>query len=185
MEERIGFLDIETSNLDANFGFTLAYCIKELDNDNILYGTISKKDIDKYPPDKPDTDLIKCLIKDMLKFDRVVGHYSSRFDIPFIRTRALYCSVDFPEYGSLVQDDTWIWARKKLKLSSNRLDTIVLAILGKTNKNRIEFKYWIAGSRGDEKALQYILNHCKRDVEDLERVWKKINKFARHINSSI
>ena len=36
--EKIGFLDIETSNLNADFGYVLSYCIKKLDGEIIKRG---------------------------------------------------------------------------------------------------------------------------------------------------
>lgn len=183
--ERVGFLDIETSNLDANFGIILTYCIKVGGQKTILTGTVKKSDITKYPADKTDTGVVKQLVGDMLKFDRIVTHYGSRFDIPFIRTRALYDGIDFPQFGSIRQDDTWIMARKKLKLNSNRLDVIARAVLGKTDKTRIEFSNWIAGTRGDEKAIAKILQHNRYDVTDLEKIWLKLRGFSRFTRTSI
>lgn len=183
--EKVGFLDIETSNLDANFGIILTYCIKVLGKKTILTGTVKKADIAKYPADKTDTGVVKQLVTDMLKFDRIVTHYGSRFDIPFIRTRALYDGLEFPQFGSIRQDDTWIMSKHKLKLNSNRLDTIARTILGKTDKTHIEFSNWIAGTRGDEKAISYILEHNKFDVTDLEKIWLKLRGFSRFTCTSI
>ena len=36
IEERVGFLDIEASNLDANWGIVLSFCIKQKDSDKIF-----------------------------------------------------------------------------------------------------------------------------------------------------
>jgi len=183
--EKVGFLDIETSNLDANFGIILTYCIKVGGKKTILTGQVNGKDIAKYPSDKTDTRVVQSLVTDMLKFDRIVTHYGSRFDIPFIRTRALYDGVDFPQFGSIRQDDTWIMARHKLKLNSNRLETIARTILGSSDKTHLEFKYWIAATRGDEKAIAYILQHNKFDVTDLEKIWLKLRGFSRFTCTSI
>ena len=43
--EKVGFLDIECSNLDANWGVMLSYCIKVKGGEGILKGVIDKKDI--------------------------------------------------------------------------------------------------------------------------------------------
>lgn len=181
--EKIGFLDIETSNLDANFGIILTYCIKT--GKTILHDQITPEDIKKYPPDKTDRRLVKHLISDILTFDRIVTHYGRRFDIPFIRTRALMNGIDFPYYGSISNDDTWTIARRKLKLNSNRQDTIDRALFGATNKTRVAFQYWIGATRGDAKSLNYILDHNKRDVIALERIWKKLHNFVGRNNTSI
>jgi len=185
MIERIGFLDIEASNFDANFGIMLTYCIKDSQTGKILWGMIKKKDISKYPPDKTDTRVVKKIVRDIKKFDRIVTHYGRRFDIPFIRTRALYDGIKFPDFGLISNDDTWLIARRKLKLNSNRQDTINLTLFGDTHKTHIEFQYWIAGTRGDKESLDHILDHNKRDVIDLERAWKKLYPFVGRYNTSI
>ncbi len=183
--ERVGFLDIETSNFDANFGIMLTYCILDSKTGKILHGQINKNDIIKYPDDKTDARIVKKLIKDIQKFDRLVTHYGRKFDIPFIRTRAITDGIEFPGFGSIANDDTWLMARRKLKLNSNRQDTVDRTLYGNTNKTRINFNYWIAGGRGNKKALDNILDHNKRDVLALRRVWEKLHEFVSRRNTSI
>jgi len=185
INEKIGFLDIECSNLDANWGIILSYCIKPRGGAGILKGLITKEDIKKYPHDQTDKRIVKDLIADMLKFDRLVAHYGRRFDLPYIRTRALIMGLDFPHFGSIQNDDTWVIARKKLKLNNNRLETIDRALNGESIKTHLTPKYWIAGARGDKKALAYILDHNEKDVVALEDIWLKLNKFVSKTNCSI
>ena len=181
--EKIGFLDIETSNLDANFGIILTWAIKV--GKKIIHDQITAQDIKKYPSDKTDKRIVKHLVAEILKLDRIVTHYGRKFDIPFIRTRALMDGIDFPYYGSISNDDTWYIARHKLKLNSNRQDTIDRALFGDTNKTRVAFKYWVGATTGDKRSINYILDHNKRDVIALERVWKKLHNFVGRNNTSI
>lgn len=185
MKEKIGFLDIETTNLAANFGTILTYCIKVDGKDEILSGSITKKDVNKYPADQTDYRVVKDLVHDLKGFDRIVTHYGRKFDIPFIRTRALVMDIPFPHFGSISNDDTWLLARSKLRLNSNRLETVERTLFGETGKTHIEYKYWIAGSRGDKKALDYIMDHNKRDVISLEKVWYRLKDFVGKRNCSI
>jgi len=185
IKERIGFLDIETSNLDANWGIMLSYCIKDKDSNRIYSSVITKRDIGKYNADQTDKRIITKLIKDLKRFDRIVTHYGRRFDIPYIRTRALIMRISFPFFGSIQNDDTWVIARRKLKLNSNRLATIEKALIGKGTKTHLEPKYWIAGARGDKKALEYILDHNIKDVLALEKIWYKLRDFVSKTNCSI
>ena len=182
---RVGFLDIETSNLDANFGIILTYAIRDQASGSILCDSINKTDIGMFSPDKSDVRLVKNLVEDIQKFDRLVTYYGKRFDIPFIRTRALIDGVDFPYFGSIKHDDVYFWAKYKLKLNSNRLDVVARTLFGDTEKNHIEYKYWVGGTRGDEESLEYILDHNVRDVNELERVYDTLVDFARRQDSSI
>src|SRR3990167_7191880 len=88
-EERIGFLDIEVSNLKADYGVITCWCLKKSGGD-IIENILNKKDISKWGyTGKEDTRVIKSLVEALKNFDKVVGHYSSRFDIPYVRTRAV------------------------------------------------------------------------------------------------
>jgi uncharacterized protein YprB with RNaseH-like and TPR domain len=183
--QRIGFLDIETSNLDANFGIMLSYCIKEQASDTIFTGVLNEGDIAYYPADKSDTRIVEKLVEDMLCFDKIVTFYGKRFDVPFIRTRAIIDGVDFPYFGSIKHDDVYFWAKFKLKLNSNRLEVVARTLFGSTEKNHIDYAKWVGGVRGDKESLEYILDHNKRDVIELERVYDVLVNYARRQDSSI
>jgi uncharacterized protein YprB with RNaseH-like and TPR domain len=121
----------------------------------------------------------------MKTYDELVTWYGSRFDIPFIRTRALVDRIDFPAHGTIKHTDLWFVSRGKFKLSSNRLENACRVLLGKTTKNRIDSKYWRAGTRGDKESLDYILDHNFRDVNDLQKIYRKIIAFKRPVSTSI
>jgi uncharacterized protein YprB with RNaseH-like and TPR domain len=185
INERVGFLDLECSNLDANWGIILSYCIKVKDSDKIYQGVINKSDVAKFHADQTDKRILTQLIKDLQNFDRIVAHFGRRFDIPYMRTRALMMGLDFPAFGSIKNDDTWVFAKKKLKLNSNRLDTIEMALFGEAKKTRLMSKYWIGAARGDTDALKYIVDHNIQDVLTLERIWYKLRDFSSCTNCSI
>lgn len=183
--ERIGFLDIESSNLDADFGQMLSWCIKPSDSGDVVFGLLSKKDIFKSPAGEADKRIVRALVEEMPKYDKLVTWYGARFDLPFIRTRAMTNGIDFPTYGSLVHKDLWFTCRGKFKLSSNRLENACRVLLGKTDKTRIDAKNWHGALRGDAKSLAYILDHNQKDVLDLEKIYNKIEGFGRPSNTSI
>jgi uncharacterized protein YprB with RNaseH-like and TPR domain len=178
-QEKIGFLDIECSGLEADFAIVLSYCIKERGANKIHKGLITKEDKNN------DARLVRACIQDMLKFDRIVGFYSTFFDIPFLRTRALVNKLEFPAFKSLKHSDVWMMARKKLKLHSNRQENVCRTILGKTEKTHLESKYWLGALRGDKKSLNYVMDHNKKDVRDLERIYDKLVGFVNKTDSSI
>jgi len=189
--EKVGFIDIETSNLDANFGIMLTYCIKEEGKKKIWSGRITKKELRDGTLDR--RIVAKC-IKDMRRFDRLVGHYSSKFDIPFVRTRAIHWHIDdtFPEYGQIMHTDVWRLAKNLLKLNSNRQSTVAEAVIGHTGdgiecsmKTRIDPRHWIAALTGDKEALDYIYEHNVIDVIELEKNYEVLKKFSRKVNTSI
>jgi len=179
--EKIGFLDIEASNLKANFGIMLSYCIKEADGSKIWFDTITKKDAET----DLDKRIVKHCIEDMKRFDRVIGHYSTKYDIPFIRTRALIHRLEFPEFGELNHTDVYYMAKRLLCLHSNRQNVIAEAIQGEDIKTSIAPIYWIKALQGDQKSIDYILDHNKKDVLQLEGNYNILEKYTKNLKKSI
>jgi len=180
---KVGFFDIEASHLKANFGLLLCYCIKPADKGKILHRTVTQAELrDRQCLDR---EVVKQCIADLQTFDSIVTHYGKRFDIPFLRSRALFHKLDFPAYGEIFHEDTYFMCRSRLCISSNRLETACQHVLGKSNKTRIDPGRWIIALQGDEKALAYILDHCKRDVRDLEGLYNALVGFTAHTESSI
>jgi uncharacterized protein YprB with RNaseH-like and TPR domain len=185
-EERIGFLDIEFYNFDANYGRMITYCIKDSQSKKIYFDTVTQADIKKgEKTGTEDKRVVKHLMEDMKQFDRIVTFYGQRCDIPYIRTRALMCGLDFFSYGELTHTDLYFIARYKLKLNRNALEVVCRSLLGKTEKTHVENSHWMRAMRGDKESINYILDHNKRDVRDTERVYHKIIKFIRKTNTSI
>lgn len=180
--EKIGFLDIEASNLKANFGIVLSYCIKELD------GPVIKRLIT--PEDLKSGDFDKHLMEkfcneDAKKFTRLVTFYGSRFDIPFLRTRSLLWKQNFPVYKAIKHSDIYMMARGKLCLHSKRLAVISHFFGIEAKEHPIVPDVWLKCLSGNKKALNYILTHNEEDVVSLEKVWKLMEPYVRITGTSI
>ena len=186
VKERVGALDIETSNLSANFGIMLSWAIQEVGEDHCYYDVLTLEDLDEGQQDKR---IVETCIETMRMFDRVVGHFAVYFDIPFIRTRALHHGLDFPKHGEVYLTDTWRMAKKLLKLNSNRQDTVAEILHGKTIKTRINPTMWAQVQFGKPKerqaGLDYILEHNFCDVLDLEANYTTLLPYYKETRSSI
>lgn len=182
IKEKIGFIDIEASNLKATFGIILSYCILPEKGRTPLMGVITKRD---FTNETFDRRVVESCVRDMRKFDRLVGHYSKRFDIPFIRSRALYHGLDFPEVGEIKQTDTWEMCKKLLCLHSNRQLTLGEFLNKKTLKTPINSEAWLGALQGKQKHLDYILDHNIRDVIELRNNYNKLAKFVRRSGVSV
>jgi len=174
IQEKIGFLDIETSNLKANFGIVLCWCLLD-DNGDLYKDAITKKDVSSGYEDKR---IIQSCIDTMMKFDRVVTHYGTYFDIPFLRTRAVIHKLKFPEYGSLYHTDVWKMAKSKLCLHSNRQNIIAESLFGKTIKTRIDHSAWRGATMGNADAVNKVIKHCEYDVEELKNNFRVLLPFT-------
>ena len=176
-DERVAFLDIETSGFEANFHYMLSWSIK-YQNGEIKHDCITRRDITKGDFDKR---ILKSLLAELENADTIVTYYGSRFDIPFLRTRALMLNLDFPHYGAKRQIDLYYSVKYGMKLARNTLEQATLA-LGIEGKNHVLGDEWLRARVGDRKALDYVLDHNDKDVLILEDLYNRLlpyNKFPK------
>lgn len=178
---KIGYFDIETDGLQANFNYVLTYAIKTRDKDEYYTGCISKQDILSYQLDKR---ILKKMIDDLLRYDVIITYYGTRFDIPFIRTRALSFGLEFPVFGLVKHKDVYYMVRNKLKLHKNTLES-ACGILGIRGKNHVKGNFWMRAKHGDEKALAYVMDHNIKDVQITERLHKRLEGFVKETYKSM
>jgi uncharacterized protein YprB with RNaseH-like and TPR domain len=174
IKERIGFLDIEASNLKANFGIMLSYCIKD-QGGKIYSRVITPEELKSTNHDK---NLTASCVADIQKFDRIVGFYSSGYDVPFIRSRAMAHGLQFPKRGVIKHTDIWFWVRGKLKLHSNRLQHACDFLDIPSKGHKLNGGMWTKALTGDVKSLNYILTHNKEDVVATEMLYDKLLPFC-------
>jgi uncharacterized protein YprB with RNaseH-like and TPR domain len=178
---RVGCLDIEASGLKANFNFVLSWCIKELGGD-IKGDVIAGEDIRAGVFDKR---IVQSCIEELRKYNKILTHYGTNFDIKFLRTRALVHRLDFPQYGEILHTDVYYMAKRILLLHSNRQDCVTEALYGRSHKTRIHPDIWMQVTRGNLKALKYLYKHNMIDVKELEKNYLKLKPFSRETKKSI
>jgi uncharacterized protein YprB with RNaseH-like and TPR domain len=183
-QQKVGFIDVETSQLTADWGIVLCVSILPSEGDKAFLRTVTKKELYS---DSIDKALLIDTINEMRKYDRLIGYYSSnyRFDIPFLRTRAIHHNLDFPSFGEIVMEDLYPVIRYKFKLKSNRLDNACEALLGDTTKTKWLWRHWLRAVQGDKEALDYIADHCLKDTQEVRRLYQKIYKFSRRNSTSL
>jgi uncharacterized protein YprB with RNaseH-like and TPR domain len=175
------YLDIETTNFNADIAYMLSYAFKVRGMDTVYSSKITKQEIFS---GKFDERLVKDCIRDLKRFKRIYTYYGTGFDIPFLRTRALEMHIDFPVFGSIQHQDIYYLVRNKLKLCRNRLENVT-RLLGIDDKTHLELKIWRMAAIGDEKALQYVYDHNVIDTKILEAAHEEIKTFAGVTKGSI
>ncbi len=178
-------IDIETSNLKADYGIILTWCLKPLGSNKIEEGVITLSDIQKGRNGDEDRRIVKDLIVAIQKYDRLIGYYSKRFDLPYMRTRALNMGLDFPFFGSIRHIDLYDLIKNRFNMSRKTQENACRVLLGETEKNHVDGRIWRDAARGDKKALSYVLEHNKRDVRDLEKLYLRTVDYGRRHDVSI
>jgi hypothetical protein len=132
-----------------------------------------------------DKKLVKKFIKELDKADQIVAHNGDRFDIKWIRTRALFHGLEMRnDYKSI---DTLKLCKKYLTLPSNKLSEVAKYFNVQQKRDAGGIDTWInIIFNKDKKALEHMHYYCDGDVETLEQVYKKLSPYIkRSFNYSV
>lgn len=179
-EYKIGYFDIEADSLKANFGTVLSWCIKEKGGD-IVYDVINQEDLLN---GMFDERVVESFIEEISKYKIIIGYYSTNYDLPFMRTKAMMYNKEFPGYGEIYHWDLYYTVRNKMSLHRNSLD-MACAMLGIKGKTHIDWSVWRKAKYGDKKALQEVLYHNKEDVNITEKLHDRLEFTRKWIRKSI
>lgn len=174
-DKKIAYLDIETSDLKADFGIVLTWCLKFKKDKNIYSGVITKKDIENRIFDKR---IVKELLDILEEVDVVVTYYGTNFDIPFLRTRAEKFRLNFPIFGSIFHWDLYFKVKRLFQTHRKSL-RVITHFLGIDGKTEIDPDIWFIAQYGDEKALREVLDHNEHDVIILEKLHERIEDYTK------
>jgi uncharacterized protein YprB with RNaseH-like and TPR domain len=177
---KIGYFDIETDNLMADFGTVLSWCIKEKEGP-IAESIITKKELFNGDVDRR---VVKEFVDEIRKYKIIVGYFSTRFDLPYMRAKALHYGLDFPEYGEIYHWDLFYTVRSKLKLSRRTLDS-ACDYLGIKGKTPIDKESWRGAKYGDPVALKEVIEHNRGDVIITEKLHDKLSFTRKWLRRSI
>jgi uncharacterized protein YprB with RNaseH-like and TPR domain len=180
VQETLAVIDIETSDLSANNGMMLSWSVRYLDGKE-KHDCITKKEIFEGTFDKR---IVNSLVEELKKVDVVIGYYSSGFDIPFIRTRAMYWNIEFFSPKALKSIDLYFCVKFKMKLTRNSLDaaTHFLGIEGKTH---LDIRVWGEARYGNVQALKEVLAHNIADTEITLSLYNKLKDLVNFTKKSI
>lgn len=167
--------DLETSNLNSDYGYIICCVIKRYVDPEIngkKHNLIKTFRIDQYPEHKkePWNDKKLCLdIRDELnKYDILVGYNSVRFDIPYLNGRLLLHNLKLLDRKKHI--DLFYKAKYCLKLHNNRLASVA-DFFQTSPKTQLAPTMWTRAQCGDKTGIDYVSNHCKQDVITLEEIY--------------
>lgn len=181
------FFDIETSpNIVASWrvGYNLQIgpenILQERSIICICYKWAHEKKVHSLKWDKgDDKQILIDFMEIMNSADEIIGHNSDKFDVRWVKTRALIHGIDhFPSYQTV---DTIKLAKTNYLFNSNKLDYIG-QVLGVGKKMDVGgFGTWKSiFIDHDIKALDKMVKYCKIDVIRLQQIYDKMNPFTKH-----
>jgi uncharacterized protein YprB with RNaseH-like and TPR domain len=179
---KVGFFDIETSNLKADFGIVICWYI--LDNLGKYHGRVVTKE-ELFGEQYPDKNLMVELIDCLNDFDIIYTYYGTRFDIPFVRSRSVMMGLDFPPSGALKHKDIYYIIKNKFALHRKSQEVAAEMLLGETSKTHWSAKHWVKAIQGNAESLKYISDHCKIDCLELKKISEKVLDFSKPVEATI
>jgi len=188
--DKIGYLDIETSGLQADFDIILSWAILIRDvqtgKTSVEYDVLKKSDFDlahkKKNADLIDKRLCESVIDVINECDCLIGHWfvgKHRHDMPFIRTRCAINKIEgLPEHRVIRFGDTQKWGSQLYRLHNYGLDSLAQMFDLNVKKTRLEPKIWKNACIGIKADLDYIVDHNVKDVKITYQVHKGLEKHV-------
>ncbi len=123
-----------------------------------------------------DKELLVKFAKIIDSADEVIGQNSDRFDIKWLRARCIYHDIPVSvKFNSL---DTMKMAKAGFYFNSVKLDYMG-QFLGVGQKIKTEPDLWKdIVLHNDTKAMTKMIDYCKQDVNLLEKVYQKLQKYS-------
>ena len=124
-----------------------------------------------------DRKMIEQFCRVMAQADEIVAHNGDRFDLKWVRTRALIHGINVMPSPKTI--DTLKWAKKYFNFNSNKLDYIAkyLKVGAKMETGGLDLWKDIV-FRKDQDALDKMVLYCKQDVNVLEAVFNKLKSYT-------
>jgi hypothetical protein len=129
-----------------------------------------------------DKKLIKKFIKVLNNATESVAHNGDRFDMKWLRGRALYHRIPMrPRYETI---DTLKFCKSQFNLPSNKLGEVA-KYLGVSDKmDTGGFSLWqnIVENKCEE-SMEKMIQYCEQDVKTLEEVYNVLRPYSKHRHS--
>ena len=172
--------DLETSSLNANFGIVLCAVLRGSDKKRPI--VLRGDTYEAWASNRSnDSDLVGSIADALSCYDVLVAHNGARFDIPFLRTRMARWGL--PAFPNKKVVDPVQLARNKLRMSSNSLAALA-SLIQAGEKTVVDANMWLEASLdGNKQAMDYIVKHCIRDVEILEKVADAVKPYCSAFNT--
>lgn len=152
-------------------GYIMSCSLKWLGETDIIYLENRKHN---------DRKIVKDICKYLDEADFVVAHNGAKFDIPFIRARAVINDVPPPSPFKVI--DTLKIAKKEMMFRRNTLQFLAEALdVGLRKSSHVKypgFKLWLGCINGDDMAWEEMRQYNILDVEVLEQVYIKLRPWA-------
>jgi uncharacterized protein YprB with RNaseH-like and TPR domain len=188
---RIASFDIETTDLRANMGTLLCASFHEIvppgyysnhhDKPNKPYTFKVDYKAMKHGDPNPDKELAISLRNEIEKYNGIVTWNGKMFDVPFLNARLLF-HRERPVHIQFHIDAMYYAGSSSNRIGSRRLVSVQQFLGLEHSKTSLDWDIWKAATRGDSKALKYIVDHCEADVQVLTEAYWRLLPYIANIH---
>jgi uncharacterized protein YprB with RNaseH-like and TPR domain len=177
---KILFLDIETTDLDADFGNMLAFGYKWQGGKTEVLSILDTNKLCKAcglveaVDDKSLVIAARDIIEDA---DMLVTWFGKGFDWKFLNTRIV--DAKLKPLPPTPHVDLYFTAKHHLKLTSNRLASVQDFLRLPSEKTTLRKRVWRRAQAGHVASIKYIVEHCKKDVDVLQEAYDRLKPYVR------
>ena len=165
----IAFVDIEASNLKADFGTVVVVSIKP-------YG---KKPITFAAKPGRDKALLKQVAAELEKYPVWVTFYGKMFDVPFVNSRLLVNGLPpLPKHHHI--DMYWV-IKLQTALSRRNQAHLLEWLNAPSKKMSVSPNVWAEMAAQPTESLKILKERCESDVTGLEAMYEKTKHLIREI----
>lgn len=159
--------------------FMISWAAKWLGKDKVYSNILTPKEILR----EDDKRITKSIWELIDQADIVIAHNGKRFDVPKLNARFILNDCQPP--SPYKQIDTLQIAKWGFAFSSNKLDALA-GYFNIKHKDKTDFELWVNCLKGDQEALDYMLEYNRNDILILEEVYLKLRPWARsHPNLNV
>jgi DNA polymerase elongation subunit (family B) len=185
---KILLIDIETAPLHGNFWSLGKQYIspEQIETDSFIIGYSAKwllsadmmSDfcVPKEAVARDDKRVTLSAYQLVNEADIIIGHNVEAFDIPILKSAWLLHGFNPPLPYQMV--DTLKAARKEFRFASNKLNYLGQIMLSK-EKLKTDRTLWARCEKGDQEALKYMEEYCRRDTMLLEEVFLEMRGWIK------
>jgi uncharacterized protein YprB with RNaseH-like and TPR domain len=174
---RMGFYDIETTNLGAMMGRVLVVSIAD-EFGELVTKTYSDFDGKSILDDAP---LVEWTMRELDNYDILVTWNGKLFDKPFLNARALKGLVVPLHPLKMHIDLMYQFKGQQARMGSAKMDNVAKALGVQHQKTPLDFSTWERAAVGDQEALAEVVEHCEADVLTMRDIFARSKRLIGNV----
>lgn len=169
----IRLFDTESTGLNGIMGELLCYSTLDIGEDTPISTFVDKE--------SNELSVLLAAKDELQDANVIVGWNSKLHDIPFLNARLSKYGYR-PIQPQMHIDLMYYAGGSSMKIGSKKLDNVAKYFKLDNQKTVLDWDIWKAASKGDQEAIEYIVDHCEQDVRVLEAVYWRLIPNVRNIH---